>query len=70
MLNRICLLCALALPAAAQLGNILDPPPLHMAARDGKTELVRSQLAADLSGINSQVLSAAADDADGPLCIL
>ena len=54
MLNRICLLCALALPAVAQLGNIFDPPPLHMAARDGKTELVRSQLAADLSGINER----------------
>jgi ankyrin repeat protein len=55
MLKRSWLLCALAtLPAFAQLGNILDPPILHIAARDGKTELLRSHLARDLSDINNR----------------
>jgi ankyrin repeat protein len=55
MSYRIWLLCALAtLPVLGQLGNILDPPILHIAARDGKTELLRSHLARDLSGINER----------------
>jgi ankyrin repeat protein len=55
MPKRIWLLCALAtLPVLAQLGNILDPPPLHIAARDGKTELLRSHLGQDLSNINER----------------
>jgi ankyrin repeat protein len=56
MLNRIWLLCALAtLPVLGQLGNILDPPPLHISARDGKTELLRSQLDRSLRNINERV---------------